>query len=118
MIFARLHKTGIIIKEKEGNQVTDSGTHASATPRTESTLVGERSSTVSFSGGFKDIIVFPEFFRVDRGRWFKGWSNGARSPSAMAARRSYPGLRRPFPTGRVLEKGGLSISETTWSFLG
>jgi len=86
--------------------------------RTKSTLTGECSPTVSFSGGSKGISVLPESFRVDRGRWFKFWSNGKGSPSAMAARRSYLGLRQPSPTGRASGKGGLSISETARSFLG
>ena len=90
----------------------------SVTQRTESTLAGECSPTVNFSGGSKGISMLPESFCVDRGRWFKGWSNGKGSPSAMAARRSYPGLRRPSPIGRASGKGGLSINEIARSFLG
>jgi len=58
----------------------------SATQETESTLAGECSPTVSFSGGSKGTSVLLESFHIDRGRDFKGWSDGKGSPSAMVAR--------------------------------
>ena len=93
MIFANLHKIWNLNKREEGT--------------VESLTVGP---------ACQRHRVLPESFRVDRGTWFKGWSNEKRSPSAMVARQSYPGLRRPSPTSRASGKGGLSISETTRSW--
>ena len=113
MIFARLHRIWNLNKRVEGNVES-----LTAGPTCQRHWEQRAHSTVGFSGGSKDMSVLPESFRVDIGRWFEGWSNGARSPLAMAARRGYPGLRRSSPTGRASGKGSLSISKTAWSFLG
>jgi len=86
MIFARLQEIWILNKREEG--AVESLTAVPACQRhrkQESTLAGECSPTVSFSGGSKGISVLLESSHVDRGRWFKGGSNGKGSLWGMAA---------------------------------